>query len=105
METPPTPPTPKLYLDPDSAAVLQGAIVPGGNIAQAAVAQLQADLKADAALAEQWKNNPREILADRGFFRDLQDEILTHSGIAVPEEGCKITGISNCCLFTIVLEA
>lgn len=94
------------YFDPDSAAVVQGCIVPGENVLNAAIDRLKADL-ADTVnfpdLKNQWTSDPHKVLADRGFFSDLRETIIANSDIAVPQD-CQFlsTFQSACCQGSIL---
>jgi hypothetical protein len=88
-----------LYVDPDGVTVVRGEIVPGANIARAALNSLIADLASDPTLQQEWKTDPKAVLGARGFCSDLQTSILQGSGIGTPES-CILTNVaigSFCC--------
>src|SRR5436309_1456263 len=87
--------SPDFYVDPDGAAVVKGALVPGANLAEAVVVALKAQIAADPQLAEKWKADPRAVLADRGLVRDFQDEVLKAQGMDIPEMFCGFTCIKT----------
>lgn len=94
-----TPANLNAYFNPDSAAVIQGAIVPGANIIQAAIAKLKDDIVNNPTIAQAWKDDPHSVLSARGFYSDLQTNVLQNSGIATPEGWCVISKInSGCCV-------
>ena len=94
---------PEAYFDPDSAAVIRGVIVPGTNLIRAAVEKLRADVQDDAALKARWQSDPHAVLSERGFYADLQTNVLNNSGIATPESFCLITTVnSGCCAASVV---
>ena len=90
---------PILYVDPDGVAVVRGEIVPGANVARAALSSLIADLANHPTLQQEWSTDPKSVLGARGFCGDLQTSILQASGIGTPES-CILTNVaigSYCC--------
>lgn len=93
-----------IFVPPDSAAVLNGYLVPGASFLEAMINRLRIDLRNDEELSDRWKQDPRAVLAERGIVRDLQDEILREQGLPVEqrapqEEWCLSTG--SCCCETL----
>src|SRR5271156_880299 len=93
---PPADNVPAFYVDPDSAGVAHGALVPGANLIKAMFAALQADINSNPQLAEQWKQNPAAVMAARGYNQDLQNEVLSAQGPSVPEN-CYLTCTYSIC--------
>ena len=92
----------RLFIAPDSAAVINGKLIPGQTYIKALVDQLREEMQADPSLRQQFKENPRTVLGDRGIVVDLQDEILREGGLPVeerPSNWCISTG--SCCCSTL----
>jgi hypothetical protein len=93
---------PTIYVAPESAAVLDGYLIPGELYIKALVDRLRLDLRRDQELAARWDQDPRAILGERGIVRDLQSEILREQGLPVEQmenEWCISTG--SCCCETL----
>jgi len=74
--------------------------------ARALIGQLQKDLNTNPALKARYKNNPREVMAERGFGPDLIREVLTAPGSPqYRQSGClKWSCIITECGKTIVVQ-
>lgn len=95
---------PNLYVAPESAAVLDGYLIPGELYIKAMVDRLRLDLRRDQELAARWDQDPRGILGERGIVRSLQSEILREQGLPIEEiagqdDWCISTG--SCCCETL----
>lgn len=78
------------------ANIANGYFYPTPEAARALIKSLRKAVVADADLAKRLSANPRKVLGDRGFAREVQDEYLREAGRSVSsaEGSCACTG---CC--------
>ena len=78
------------------ANVANGTLFPTPAAARALIKSLRKAVQDDPALGARLKANPRKVLGDRGFARELQNEFMAESGsrVVATEGACACTG---CC--------
>jgi hypothetical protein len=94
-----------IFIPSNSAAVVNGYLIPGHDFIKALVDQLRADIAKDPALWQRFQQDPRSVLGERGIVRDLQNEILVEQGIPVEQDAgdwCLSSG--SCCCATMHVE-
>jgi hypothetical protein len=90
--------TQSIFIAPDSAAVVDGYLIPGQIFITAIVGRLREDMRKDPALEKRFQEDPRTVLAERGIVKDLQTELLLEQGLPVAEaKGWCISTGSCCC--------
>jgi hypothetical protein len=78
------------------ANIANGYFFPTPEAARALIKSLKKAVANDPDLAKRLKANPRKVLGDHGFAREVQDEFLRESGgrVVATEGSCACTG---CC--------
>jgi len=78
------------------ASVVSGTLFPTPAGGRVLIKSLRKALQSDPDLRKRFKTNPRRVLGDRGFARELQNELLTELGkqTQAVEGSCACTG---CC--------
>jgi hypothetical protein len=76
--------------------IKNGGIVPTPEAAKQMVDSLRKSIKKNPDLGQRFQKNPRKILADRGYTRELQNEFLIELGknVTTSLDSCACTG---CC--------
>lgn len=78
------------------AKIANGYFLPTPDAARALIKSLRKAVANDPDLAKRLKSNPRKVLGDHGFARELQNEFLREAGsrVTAAEGSCACTG---CC--------
>lgn len=92
----------QVYVPSEAAAVVDGKLIPGRTLIRELINQLRAQIQSDPELGERYRNNPGEVLGDRGIVADLQNEILDEQGLPLPEAASRwCISTSSCCCETL----
>jgi hypothetical protein len=81
------------------AVIVNGTLIPDADGIREMVASLRADLATNSALKSRFNEDPRGVMAERGFARDLQTEIILEGAAA--ECGFTCASTSSCCCETL----
>lgn len=81
------------------AAIVNGTLIPDADGIREMVTTLRADLASDSTLKSRFSEDPRRVMAERGFARDLQTEIILEAAAADCGFTCASTG--SCCCETL----
>ena len=93
-----------IYVAPDTAAVVDGQLIPGQNLIKALVDQLRDEIKNNPTLKSRFQADPRSVLSERGIVKDLQTEILLESGMQVAEAAGWCISTGSCCCSTLAMQ-
>jgi hypothetical protein len=82
------------------ATVIKGVVYPSRAQVNQVVAQLKSQLAASPQQAEQFKKDPRSVLAAFGLNEDVQRELLQDMGTTAAASICVFTDCYHTCWFT-----